>query len=87
MKNDPENVQESQIAAAINNLSNEIRILTFGNASLTKSSPGAIEGLNMAVSDSGKDIASSISEVATSLADIAEAINNLAESLDRPKGK
>lgn len=87
MKTQPDNSKEAAIAEAINNLASEMRILTFGNASLTKSSPGAIEGLTMAVSDSGSGIASAIGDVATSLSDIADAINKLAEAVVESRGK
>ncbi|MCL2458969.1 MAG: hypothetical protein FWF31_09055 [Desulfobulbus sp.] len=76
-------VQNSAIADAINNLAREVRFLTFGGAGASMSTPshyGAIEGLTMAVNDTGRGIVSALSEV-------ADAINKLADTVADLKDK
>lgn len=65
---------EPAIANAIHHLANEIRLLTFGGASIDPTGQGAIEGLTLTVHDTGRDIASALS-------DIASAINRLADAV------
>lgn len=79
--------KDNAVADAIHALAQEMRILTFGGASLSKGSHGAIEGMTMTVGDTGKEIASSIGDVAAALSEVAEAINKLADSVADLKGK
>ena len=53
---------EPAIANAIHHLANEMRLLTFGGASIDPTGQGAIEGLTLTVHDTGRDIASALSD-------------------------
>ena len=62
------------IAEAIFDLSKSLRLLGMGNISRKDESPGAIESLAMIISDSNKDIASSLDGVANAIQELAEAV-------------
>lgn len=72
--------KDELVAEAIFALANEIKYLGFGRAD-NSAGLGAIEGLTMHLSESHKEIASSIQEVASSLDNVAEAIRSLAEAV------
>lgn len=73
------------MADAIYALARELRLLSFGGASITENGKGAIEDLSFSVNDSGRAIAASISSVAESMGDIAAAIRDLTETIDQSR--
>ena len=71
---------DTSIADAINNLASEMRLLTFGGASITKTGQGAIEGLTMTVQSTGGEIASALSEIASAINRLADAVAEHADN-------
>lgn len=72
--NGVKHMPDTSIADAINNLASEMRLLTFGGASPSESSHGAIEDLTLTVHSTGREIASALSEIATAINNLANAV-------------
>ena len=69
------------IANAINSISREIRLLTFGGASITENSHGVLEAMALTMSGNGKEVAAAIRDVAQSISEVADSIKLLSESI------